>query len=1036
MNLTRMALGNPVAVVVGALLVLLFGTLSLLRLPIQMTPDVEYPQIAIVTSWRAAAPEEVESEILEQQEDVLRGLPGLTQLESTASQGQASISLFFKTGTDMQRALLEVINRMNQVPIYPADALEPVIINGGNTFGNAIAWFALRPLPDNPRDIASYQDFVDEVIRARIERIPGISKSDSYGGRQREVRITFDPYLAAAYGIDVPNLVRATGGNVDSSAGFNDIGRRQYTVRYAGRYDATDMGDMVLTWRDGQPIHLSDIATVDVTMVDAFGTLNLNGGPAIAFNAQPEQGINVLDAMEEIKAVMAELAAGPIAAEGLYVEQVYDETTYITDSITMLRNNLLLGITLAIGILWWFLRRFRATLVVAVAIPVSLFVTFIMLMAAGRTLNIISLAGLAFSVGMVLDAAIVVLENIVRLREEGKSVEEAASEGPQQVYGALIASTATTVAIFLPVVFLEDTAGQLFADLAIAISVAVVASLVIATTIIPAAATTVLRRAAVNDDPHSHWWDGATDWIMRTTDQPKRRWVLIAALTMIPIMIAVALKPQADYLPTGKRNLIFGFMLPPPGLSVETATAEIADVLNARLAPFLTGEREPQMQSYFMGVFGSFGFLGGRAVDRNRVEELTMVLNTEVMQGLPDTFGFANRASLFGRITGGRVIDVDIQSRDIEATMLAAQVGYGAILGAVPGSNIRPLPGLDLSQPELRLIPDERRLAEVGWTRRDLASVLRAFGDGAYVDDYFDGERTLNLILRGTEWEAPEEFLAIPVATPSGEVVSLGDLVRWERTAGPDQIRRVDRRRTVTLRVTPPPDMALEYAIDQISTQAVPAIQNMLPEDGTIAYRGTAGELDEALLNLGSSFALAVVILYLLMSALFRSFRDSLLVLWALPLATVGGVIGLRIADYFTFQPMDLLTLIGFITLLGLVVNNAILLVYQTRAAEREGLDRRDAVENAVRLRLRPILMSTLTSLFGMLPLLLIPGAGTELYRGIAAVIVGGMTVSTVFILILLPSLLRLGEEQQYRTRVAYPGGAVPNGPQSPRRDL
>jgi hydrophobic/amphiphilic exporter-1 (mainly G- bacteria), HAE1 family len=1035
MNLTRMALGHPVPVVVGALLVLLFGTLSLLQLPIQMTPDVEYPQIAVVTNWRAAAPEEVESEILEQQEDVLRGLPGLTQLESTASQGSATIVLYFKTGTDMQRALLEVINRMNQVPNYPPDALEPVIINGGNTFGNSIAWFALRPVPGNTRDIASYQDFVDEVIRARLERIPGITKSDSYGGRSREVRITFDPYLAAAYGIDVPTMARATGGNSDVSAGFNDIGRRQYTVRYAGRYDASEMGDMVLAWRDGQPIHLSDIATVEIRMVDPFGTLNLNGGPAIAFNAQPEQGINVLDTMAEIRTVLAELAAGPIADAGLTVEQVYDESVYIEDSIAMLRNNLLLGISLAIGILWWFLRRFRATLVVATAIPISMFVTFIALMAAGRTLNIISLAGLAFSVGMVLDAAIVVLENIVRLREEGRSIEDAASMGPQQVYGALVASTATTVAIFLPIVFLQDTAGQLFADLAIAISVAVIASLVIATTIIPAAANTVFRRTTVYEDLHKDWWDRTTAWIMHRTDDPKRRWVLIAVLTIIPIAFAAALRPQADYLPTGKRNLIFGFMLPPPGISVQAATDEVAAVINARLAPFLSGEREPQVKSYFMGVFGSFGFLGGRAVDRDQVDELTDVMNAEVLAGLPDTFGFANRASLFGRISGGRVIDVDLQSRDLEATLLAAQVGYGAILGAVPGANIRPLPGLDLSQPELRLIPDERRLAEVGWTRRDLSVVLRAFGDGLYVDDYFDGERTLNLILRGTDWVEPEALLATPVVTPNGEIVPLGDLVRWERTAGPNQIRRVDRRRTVTLRVTPPPDMPLEYAIDQIRSQAAPAIQNLLPEDGGIAYRGTAGELDAALLNLGSSFALAVIILYLLMSALFRSFKDSLLVLWALPLATVGGVIGLRITNLFTFQPMDLLTLIGFITLLGLVVNNAILLVYQTRAAERGGMDRRSAVENAVRLRLRPILMSTLTSLFGMLPLLLIPGAGTELYRGIAAVIVGGMTVSTVFTLILLPSLLRLGETEGRLPQTAYAGGGVPSAPHTPRRD-
>jgi len=1034
MNLTRMALGNPVAVIVGALLVLLFGSISLFKLPVQMTPDVERPQIAINTGWRAAAPEEVESEILEPQEDVLRGLPGLTQLESSATQGSASITLYFKTGTDMQRALLEVINRMNQVQNYPPDASEPVVVNGGNTFGAAIAWFALRPTEDNHNEIAGYQDFVDEVIRARFERIPGIANSRAFGGRQREVRITFDPNLAAAYGIDVPTMARATGGNVDSSAGFNEIGRRNYTVRYAGQYDVSEMGEMVLAWRDGQPIRLSDVATVEIVMVDAFGTLNLNGGAAIAINAQPETGINVLDAMRELKAVVAELEAGPLAAAGLTIEQVYDETEYIVDSVAMLRNNLLLGVTLAIGVLWWFLRRFRATLVVAVAIPVSLFFTFVVLFAAGRTLNIISLAGLAFSVGMVLDAAIVVLENIVRLREQGDEADHAAAEGTRQVAGALVASTATTVAIFLPLIFLQDTAGQLFADLALAISMAVIASLLIATTIIPAAATTVLRRAAM-DDIHTSWWDNTTAFIMNLTRDHKRRVIWISALTVIPLSLAVLLKPPLDYLPTGKRNLVFGVMLPPPGMSVGTATTEIADVINARMAPYLTGEKQPQVASYFMGVFGSFGFMGGRTVDRDDVDDFTAALNNEVLRGLPDTFAFANRAALFGRISGGRVIDVDIQSRDLDATLGAAGAGYGAISQAIPEARIQPVPGLDLSQPELRLNPDERRLAEVGWTRRDLSSVIRALGDGLYVDDYFDGERTLNLILRGSPWEQPETLLATPVATPLGGVVPLGDLVRWERTAGPDTIRRVDRRRTITLRVTPPADMPLETAITAIREQAAPNIQSLLPDDGTIAYRGTAGDLDEALFNMGSSFALAIVILYLLMSALFRSFKDSLLVLWALPLATVGGVIAIRITNLFTFQPMDLMTMIGFITLLGLVVNNAILLVYQTRDAEREGMERRAAVENAVRLRLRPILMSTLTSLFGMLPLLVMPGAGTELYRGLAAVIVGGMTVSTAFTLVLLPALLRMGEPDPATRTYAYAGGVATSTPHAPRRD-
>jgi multidrug efflux pump subunit AcrB len=314
-------------------------------------------------------------------------------------------------------------------------------------------------------------------------------------------------------------------------------------------------------------------------------------------------------------------------------------------------------------------------------------------------------------------------------------------------------------------------------------------------------------------------------------------------------------------------------------------------------------------------------------------------------------------------------------------------------------------------QPELRLIPAERRLAEVGWDRQTMARVVRALGDGLYVGDYFDGEQRLDMILRAAAWDTPEELASLPIATPDGVTRPLGEFISVEQTAGPDQIRRVDRRRTITLIVTPPSDMALGTAIDALREQVDPLIRDQLPEDGDISYRGTADDKDQAIANMAKSLALAVVILYLLMSALFRSFRDSLLVIVALPMAIVGGVVSLRITGLLTFQPMDLLTMIGFITLMGLVVNNAILLVAQTRAAERDGMARTAAVEQAVRFRLRPILMSTLTSLFGMLPLLLMPGAGTELYRGLAAVIVGGLAVSTLFTLVLLPSLLRIGEE-------------------------
>ncbi|TDJ20114.1 MAG: efflux RND transporter permease subunit [Gammaproteobacteria bacterium] len=1024
MSWTRLALSNPVGTLVAVLLVVLFGALSLARLPVQLTPEVEKPEITIRTTWRAAAPEEVEAQIIEPQEKVLRGLPGMTQMLAKARRGQGEISIEFQVGHDLDRGLLEVLNRLNRVARYPDDADEPVISTVGGR-SRAIAWFILKTTNGNTRDIQSYQDYVEEVVQTRFERVPGVARSEVRGGRKREVRITFDAYRAALLGIELPEAARRAGGNEDVSGGEVNVGKRRYTLRFTGAFNAEQLGDMVLEWRGGQAVRLRDVAVIEERMVDRKSFVITRGERAMAVNAHREIGVNVLDVMNGLKRAAEELREGPLARANLSFEQVYDETVYIDRSITMLRNNLGLGIALAVGVLWWFLRKFRATLMVAMAIPGSVLAAFLVLDVAGRTLNVISLAGLAFAVGMSLDAAIVVLENIIRLREKGVDPDKAAIDGPTEVWGALLASTATTVAIFLPIVFLEDEAGQLFADLALTIAVAVVASLIVALTVVPAAAATWLRHTEIRDR-HAGWWRAMTGGIMRLTDTPSRRSLWIATLVSLPLLITWALAPKADYLPEGNRNLVFAFIIPPPGVNIDHIEKELGDVIAARIAPYMTGEKLPRIKHYFFVAFPQGVFMGARAEREEATGELVPII-AEIIQGFPDTWAFAKRASLFGGFGEGRTIDINIQGRNLETIMRAAQATYAAALQALPGADVRPRPGLELAEPELRLVPNERRIAEAGWSRETMALVTRALGEGLFVGDYFDGEERLDIIVRVQPWDTPEQLGSIPLATPKGGVLPVAELVDIVRTAGPSEIRRLDRRRSVTLQVTPPPNMSLEEALDIIKQQVAPVAQALLPEDGEIRYTGRADQLEQALRNMGGSFLLAIAILYLLMSALFRSFKDSLLVLLALPLATVGSVValwimndGLKVFGVELFQPMDLLTMIGFIILLGLVVNNAILLVHQTRAAERGGLGRREAVRQAVSLRLRPILMSTLTSIFGMLPLLLIPGPGTELYRGLAAVIVGGMTVSTVFTLILLPSLLRIGE-QRHETLTASP---------------
>ncbi len=1014
MNLTASSLKNPAGVAVAVAVILFFGIYSLTRLPVQLFPDVENPRISIQTSWRAASPREIESEIVEPIESVLRGLPGLQEMAAYANAGDAWINLEFGLETDMQRTLLDVISRMNRLDPLPRDATQPVImLGGGDGETPALTYFFLQLLPGTEGQVYDYLPFAEDVIRPAIEAVPGVARvtaaANSSSGQQ-ELEILFDPYRAAQLGIPLTNVARQLGQANDISGGFVDVGRRQYTLRFAGRYEPDELSEMVLEWRDGRPIKLGDIADIQVTRGDDPLTNTQNGNPAISIRIDKENSANALQTLNAVKAVVEELNAGPVADRGMVMAQSFDASVFINRAINLVGSNIALGVLLAVGVLWWFLRRLRATLVVAIAIPVSLLATFVVLNLAGRTLNVISLAGLAFAVGMVLDAAIVVLENIVRLREQGRDNDSASLEGAGQVWGALLASTATTVAIFLPVIFMREVEGQLFGDLAFTIAVAVVVSLLVAVTVLPLAARLWLPQSSLQDH-NQGLWRRITGLIMRLTSTPRKRWSLTAVLIAAPLGCSYLLLPEMDYLPPVKRDAVDAYFQLPPGISRRAVAEEYVKVLDQRMAPFMSGEREPALKNYYILTWGTQGGgLGARVKDQSRIKELEKIINEEIFADLPDMQHFASQGNLFGGFGGEREVNLHLQSRDRAALAEAAALGESLLREALPGANVRVSPNLQQSEPELRLLPDDRKIAEAGWTRADVGTLVRAMGDGLYVGEHFNGEKRMNVILRARTWDSPEALATTPMATPNGTLVPLAELVQVERTVGPSQLRRIDSRRTITLDLRPPEDMSLEHVMTTIREQVEPALTAAMPADGSILYGGSANALKRAIKSMGSNFALALVVLFLLMAALFRSLKDSLLVVLAMPLAMVGGILAIRLLNLLTFQPLDLLTMIGFVILLGLVVNNAILLVHQTRSAEREGVSRHHAVEQALLTRLRPIFMSTLTSIFGMLPLLLMPGAGSVIYRGLAAVIVGGMCVSALFTLLLLPCFLRMGD--------------------------
>ncbi|MCP4271192.1 MAG: efflux RND transporter permease subunit [Gammaproteobacteria bacterium] len=1013
MRLTRQSINNPVAVTVISGIILLLGFISMLVIPAQLLPNIEKPIITVVNAWPGASPSEIESEVTVPVEEVLIGTPGMTELWSWNMSNFGFMQLEFAIETDMTRAMIEVISRLNRLRPLPANAEKPQIMMGewGDANDKLIEFF-IQQKPGTESQLAENRKYLRDKIVPELQSLYGVSQvelDNGINGDGEQLQIIFDPYRAAELGIDIAKVVNQVAGSADISSGFVDVGRRQFIMRFEGRYDFEQLSGMILDWRDGKPVKMGDLAEIQIAPGRKDGFIYQNGNKSFLLSIGKTNDANVLKALEIVKNKIELLNTTEFVKRGLVAQYSFDPGVYIKRSMGLLGSNLLIGIFLAIGILWLFLRQWRATFLIALAIPISLLATFIILNLAGRSLNVISLAGLAFATGMVLDAAIVVLENIIRLREKGEQGKDASDKGATQVWGALLASTATTVAIFIPIMFLEDAEGQMFADLALTIAIGVSISLLVAITILPTAARYWLRELPEPVKHHSRW-DNLADRLMVLTNNQTKRISWIVGLIVFSISTSIILWPSSNYLPPVKRDTIDSFLFFPPGTNVKTADKEIAEVIDHRLQPHLQGIKQPAISDYFFWSFpgASGGWLAINGTEDTDLESLQAFIQNDIISNIPDLFGYSMRRSLFGGFSDSNSVEMHITSTDIQATKQLAMQGMQMVMSQIPGAIANPDPDPFADSTELRFAPDDVRLAEVGWSRQELAIVIMELGQGAWLGEYFDGQERLDIFVKSIPFETPEAMQSIPLVTPNGGVVPLGELATISQVPSPSTITRINRKRGYTLTVNPPPGMSLEDLINELKTKIEPTLQANLPADGKIAYAGSAEDLSRAIKTLSINFLMAFVLLLLIMAALFKSLKMAFLITISIPLAAVGGVLMINFMNLIKFQPLDLLGMIGFIILLGLVVNNAILLVAQTLKAEATGLSREQAVHDALRLRLRPIFMSTLTSLFGMLPLMVFPGTGSEIYRGMASAIVGGMAISTVFTLVLLPSLLQL----------------------------
>ena len=1018
------------------LIVMIFGVLAALRVPVQMIPDLEVRTISVQTNWPGATPQDVEKEILIEQEEYLRNVPSLSRMISSASTGRADIELEFPFGTDITEALIRVNNALSQVPAYPESADEPVLSTSSFS-ANAFIYYRITARPGNPRrlDITMMRDFIEDNVRTRLERIPGVSQIEVRGGAERQIQILVDPGRLAERNITLTQVREAIRNrNRDISGGDLDSGKRRYLLRTVGRYESLpELEETVITRQGDSITRIKDIGEVRLDHYEVRTTTTGNGKPSITLAVRRETGANVIEIKKAVVAQMEEINASVLHPAGMEAYLATDDVRYVEASVANVWTNLAIGAVLASSVMFLFLRSVPATLVGVMGVPICTIAGFIGLLAAGRTINVISLAGIAFAIGMTLDNTIVVLENIERERRNGLGRFQAALAGVRGVWAAVLASTMTTILVFAPVLFVQEEAGQLYSDIAIAISASIFVSMLVAMTIVPAAAARLdispktKPRKSGFQTPIKGPLLRVTDWLIATS---VRRLACLGGIVAITAGVIVFLTPPAEYLPEGEEAKAFSRMIAPPGYSLSEMQG-IAAELEAEFVPLLDddpvafsrGEATlPALQNLTVTVQPQALRIISETKDPAHIDAW-MEIVTERFREFPGMRAFSSRGSIISSNDGGtRSVNLDIAGPDLTAIYEVALAAYRRAQEVFENPQVNSEPSsLILGQPLLELRPRWERAVELGFTAQEFGYAVAALTDGAYIDEFFLGDDKIDMFLYSTAAtdQDIDAIANLPIYAPAGSVVPVAAVADLTETVDTDTIRRLNGRRTVTLNIIPPRSVPLETAVGVVRKDVVEHLKETgaIPSSVSVVISGASNQLDATRESLLGNFIVAVLLSYLLLVVIFKHWGFPFIIMTTVPLGVAGGIVGLWLLNFVggflplvgaraIVQPFDMITMLGFLILLGTVVNNPILIVDRTMHNAAEGLNPQDAVREAVETRLRPILMSTITTICGLAPLVFIPGAGTELYRGVGVIVLSGLLFSTVVTLTFLPCLL------------------------------
>ncbi|MCK4257948.1 MAG: efflux RND transporter permease subunit [Halanaerobiales bacterium] len=1009
MNLSDLAINRPIGTLMVILLILLFGVVSWSRLNIDLFPDMSFPVVAVITSYEGVGPEEMENLVTKPLESILGTITKLKNISSTSRAGQSLVILEFNWGTDMDFATLEIREKLDLIGgRLPEGAISPMVFKFDPSM-LPVAQFGLN----GNYDLVELKKLSENELIPRLERIDGVASVNLIGGLTREIRIDLDQQKLVQYGLKlqfISNILRMQNLNLPSGK-IGDDGT-EYLIRTMGEFQSLEEIENIVIPTQTGIIHLKDVAEIRDTYKKIQNIARMNGKPSVGISIQKQADANTVKVIDEVFEVIQFFEN---EYSGLKVIPIMDQSRYIKDSIYNVTSNAIFGAILAVLVLFFFLKNIRSTLILGTAIPISIIATFVLIYFGGLTLNLMSLGGLALGIGMLVDNSIVVLENIYRFRQQGLDRIDAAKKGSKEVKNAILASTLTTVIVFLPVVFVEGIASQLFRELALTVTFSLLASLAIALTFIPMVSSQLLTISPIQQEKKFHEgkllrklkgsYKNILGWSLN------RPWIVLA-IAFIILAGSVMLYPLigAEFIPEMDEGEIRISVKLPLG-TVSLVTDEVISSIEENIL------NRSDVETLFVSI-GSGENVMMTGATRSEVGELTIRLkplsernkSTEkIMEELREELKEIENANISIQQQGvmssggflGKSVALQIHGSDLN---VLKKIAEDVILQLTKVKGVREIEhSVEEGRPELRIRVDNNKAALYGLSTAQIATFVRSATQGEISTRYKANNREVDIRIQ-LQWTDRKDLSGVKniiLTTPTGANIPLETVAELAIEEGPGLIKRSNGMRLIEVTAD---------LFDRDVQSANQEIQNImkdniiLPVGYSITNGGEYREMWLAFDSLIFALILAVILVYMVLAAQFESFWHPLTIMFTLPMALAGIFISLFITGY-TFS---VLSLIGIIMLAGIVVNNAIVLIDYINRLRADGMERKKAILEAGPVRLRPILMTSLTTVLGLLPLALGIGEGTEIQAPMAVVVIGGLIFSTFLTLIVVPIIYLL----------------------------